>query len=68
MSDMNVIKGVRNCSGGMGVEGYNIHIGRAAQGASAADIHESHMDPTPAAVLGWSYPMRLRRVIDWLIA
>ena len=26
VSDMNVIKGGRNCSGGMGVEGYNIHI------------------------------------------
>ena len=26
MSDMNVIKGVRNCSGGMGGDGYNIYI------------------------------------------
>jgi hypothetical protein len=50
MSDMNVIKGVRNCSGGMGVE-VIIFI---------SDIHESHMVPTPAAVLGWSYPIRLR--------
>ena len=26
MSDMNVIKGGRNCSGGMGGDGYNIYI------------------------------------------
>ena len=31
-------------------------IGRAAQGASAADIHKLHMVPTPAAVLGVVLP------------
>ena len=48
MSDMNLIKGDRNCSGGMGGEGYNIHIRHAK--------HEPHMVPTPAAVLGVVIP------------
>ena len=46
MSDMNLIKGDRNCSGGMGGE-VIIFI---------SDIHESHMVPTPAAVLGVVIP------------
>ena len=49
MSDMNVIKGGRNCSGGMGGE-VIIFI---------SDIHTSHMVPTPAAVLGVVLPYQV---------
>ena len=55
MSDMNVIKGGRNCSGGMGVE-VIIFI---------SDIHESHMVPTPAAVLGVVIPYNSAWSLAW---